>query len=240
MTTLLQRCCLAWLLSCAAAAAWAQAPQARTYSLGEFDGIEISGSAAIRFVQGEVDQVSVEGDDGSNRSIDMEVSRGTLSIRSSGAWKFWTTRQQVLVVTARELKRVTISGAGSFHAPQGVRADRLAVAISGSGSVRFDQLDAQSLRFAISGAGDGVLAGRTRELSVAISGKGKFDGEQLASETARVAVSGVGDALVWATRELSVSVAGVGNVDYWGSPQVKRSVSGSSDIRARGDKSAPR
>jgi hypothetical protein len=235
---MIQRCLLGLLLWSVAAAAAAQSPPARAYTLGPFDGIEISGSATVRFAQGGVDQITVEGDD--SKSIDMEVSGGTLTIRSHGAWKFWSARQQVLLITARQLKRLAISGAGSFHAPAAVRAEQLAVAISGSGSVRFDQLDAQTLRFAISGAGDGSVAGHTRELNVTISGKGRFDGEQLASEAAKVAISGVGDAQVWSSRDLSIAVTGVGSVDYWGSPQVRRSVSGSADIKHRGEKSAPR
>lgn len=234
----IKRCLLGLVLWSAAALAAAQSPPARAYALGAFDGIEISGSAAVRFTQGAVDQIAVEGDD--SKSIDVEVSGGTLTIRSHGAWKFWSTRQQVLLVTARQLKRVAISGAGSFHAPEAVRAERLVVAISGSGSVRFDQLDAQSLRFAISGAGDGSVAGQARDLNVAISGKGRFNGEQLASEAAKVSISGVGDAQVWSSHDLSIAVTGVGNVDYWGSPQVRRSVSGSADIKHRGEKPAPR
>ena len=234
----IKRCLLGLLLWSVAATVGAQSPPARAYTLGAFDSIEISGSAAVRFTQGAVDQVAVEGDD--SKSIDMEVRGSTLTIRSQGAWKFWSARQQVLLITARQLKRVAISGAGSFHAPAAVRSEQLAVAISGSGSVRFDQLDAQSLRFAISGAGDGSVAGRARDLNVAISGKGRFNGEQLASEAARVSISGVGDAQVWSSHDLSIAVTGVGNVDYWGSPQVRRSVSGSADIKHRGEKSAPR
>jgi Putative auto-transporter adhesin, head GIN domain len=220
-------------------AALAQAPASKTYTLGSFDSIDISGSASVRFAQGAVDQITVDGGDGTLKSIDMDVQGGRLSIHSSGAWKFWRSRQVQLSITARQLRRLAISCAGSFHAPAAVNADQLSVGISGSGSVRFDQLKAEALKFSISGAGDGAIGGQVRELGLSIAGKGTFNGEPLASERARVSISGVGDVMVWATRELSISVAGVGSVDYWGSPQVKRSVSGSADITHRGEKSAP-
>ncbi len=228
---------------CVAAAAptgaLAQTPASKTYTLGSFDSIDISGSAAVRFTQGPVDQITVEGGDDALKSVDMQVQGGKLSIHSSGAWKFWTSRQVQLSISARQLRRIAISGAGSFHAPAVVNANELSVSISGSGSVRLDRLEAEALKFSVSGAGEGAFGGQVQDVGVSIAGKGKFSGEQLASERARVAISGVGDVMVWATRELRISVAGAGSVDYWGSPQVKRSVSGSADITHRGDKSAP-
>jgi hypothetical protein len=220
------------------APAAAQSPATRP--LAPFDAIDISGSASVRFVQGATEQIAVEGDEAAMRALDAEVSGGVLQIRSAGSWKFWSAQSGALVITARQLKRLSISGAGRFHAPSALKAERLSVAISGSGSVRLDDVQADVLRFAVSGAGDGALAGRARELDVSISGKGSVDSRQLESERARVAVSGIGNAQVWAARELDVSVAGVGTVEYWGSPQLRRSVSGSADIQHRGDKSAPR
>jgi len=216
-------------------AAGAQA-QGRTYTPGEFDAIEVDGSAVIRFVQGSVDQVTVEGDDAGRDAVEMDVHRGTLSIRQQQSWKFWNARRLQLVVTARTLRRISISGAADFNAPGPVRVEKLVVSISGAGSARFDQLDAVGLGFHVSGAGNGQMAGRVRDLNVEISGKSKFQGENLSSERAHVAISGVGDVDVWARRQLSISVAGVGAVNYWGSPDVRRSVSGRADITPRGDK----
>jgi hypothetical protein len=228
------------LLASASAQSPAPAPATATRALAPFDAIDISGSATVRFTQGASEQIAVEGDDAALRALDVEVSGGVLQIRSAGSWKFWSAQPAPLVTTARQLKRLSISGAGRFHATSTVKVEQLSVAISGSGSVRFDDVQADTLRFAVSGAGDGALAGRARELSVSISGKGSVDSRQLESERARVAVSGIGNAQVWASRELDVSVAGVGTVEYWGSPQLRRSVSGSADIQHRGEKSAPR
>ena len=66
--------------------------QGRTYTPGAFDAIEVDGSAVIRFVQGAVDQVVVEGDDASQDAVDLDVRGGTLSIRQQGSWKFWNVK----------------------------------------------------------------------------------------------------------------------------------------------------
>lgn len=229
---LLLLCCIAVPAVCA------QSPAAKTYTPGAFESIEITGSAAVHFTQGAVDQVVVEGDDETRQSITVEVQGGRLSIRSSGAWKFWSSRQLQIAVTARTLRRVTISGSGHFHAHQTMQVDQVSIEISGSGSVHLDQLKAESLRLGISGAGHGEFGGTVRELHVSISGKGRFEGERLAREDAHVSISGAGDAQVWATRELGIVVAGVGKVDYWGGPRVRRKVSGGADVNHRGDESA--
>jgi hypothetical protein len=213
-------------------------PQARTYTPGEFDSIEISGSADVRFSQGATDQVTVRGDDDDvQRTILLDVRNGRLRIDQSGSWRFWDSSRVRIDVQARDLARVSISGAGDFVATTPVRADTLLVSISGAGSARFERLDAQKLSFQISGKGDGRVAGTARELAVKISGHGEFAGENLRTETCDVQVSGVGNARIWTVEQLRLSVAGVGKIDYWGMPpQVLRKISGAATINDRGAK----
>jgi Putative auto-transporter adhesin, head GIN domain len=223
----------------AGANAWAQAVQTRIHRPGPFDTVVLTGPVAVRFVQGETDQVVLEGDDDAQRSLQLKVHDGRLSISSGGSWKFWASRQP-LTVTARALKRVSITGTASFVAPQAVQGEQLSVAISGSGTVRFDELKYEALKFSVSGSGEGTMSGRVRELGVAVAGRGRFDGEHLYSQAASVAISGVANVSVWASQQLSVAVAGSGSVDYWGSPQVKRSIAGHAELRGHGDKPSPR
>ncbi len=217
----------------------AQAAEGRTYTPGAFEGVEISGAAAVQFTQGAHDQVVVEGDEDAQRAVELVLRDGMLFIRPAGNWKFWTSRRLQVQVTSRELKRVVISGAADFTAPAPVQAARLAISISGAGLARFDQLRADQLNFTVSGAGDGQFAGRTRTLAINVSGKSEFRGEQLHAESAQVRVSGIGNVKTWVTGDLNVSVSGIGTVDYWGSPQVQRHASGISRVNDHGPKPAP-
>jgi len=223
------------LLWCAAAAAG----DCRPCSPGPFDAVEISGSAVVRFTQGPIDAVNVEGDEDAQRAVELEVRDGVLHVRPRGGWKFWTGERARIDITARDLKRVAISGAADFSALQPLRSRRLDVVISGAGLARFDRLQAESLRFQVSGAGDGQVAGRVGELSIAVSGRGEFRGENLLSQRAKVAVAGVGDVRVWATEWLGIHVSGIGTVDYWGTPLVERQSSGIAKINERGAKPLP-
>ena len=218
---------LAWLPS----AAHAQA--------GGFDSIEISGAAIVRFAQGAAEQVRLEGDEDAQKSVDLEVRNGVLHIRPGGSWKFWSGERARIDITARELRRVAISGAADFSAMQPVRCEKLDVSISGSGLGRFDKLQADSLRFRVSGAGDGQIAGSVNELEITVSGRGEFRGENLSSQRAKVVVNGIGEVRVWATEWLGVNVSGVGTVDYWGTPLVERRSSGVAKINERGPKPPP-
>jgi hypothetical protein len=221
------------------ALACAQGVDSRTYTPGSFEGVEIAGAAAVQFTQGAQDQVVVEGDEDAQRAVELEVRGGLLTIRPAGNWKFWNSRRLQLQVTARELKRVSISGAADFVAPAPVQAGRLVVSISGAGLARFDQLRADQLSFTVSGAGDGQFAGRARTLAINVSGKSEFRGEQLHAESAQVRVSGIGNVKTWVTGDLNVSVSGIGTVDFWGSPQVQRQASGISRVNDHGPKPAP-
>lgn len=222
----------------AAPTAQAQTGPSRTYSLGAFDELEIHGSAEVRLAQGATDQVVVEGDDEVQNEVKLEVRNGRLNVRQSGSWKFWNTRRLQLFVTVRDFKRLSISGAADVVATQSLKLGKVVIDISGAGLARFDKLQAEELRFSVSGAGDGQFAGAVEQLSVSVSGKSDFRGEQLHAQVGRVAVSGLGEVKIWAEKELSISISGVGKVDYWGSPEVKRRTSGLATINARGTKAA--
>lgn len=235
---LLRRLLPAALVLLAAGPAQAGPPSCKPCWPGSFDSIEISGSANVRFTQGTVDQVTVEGDEEAQRAVELEVRGGVLYVRPSGAWKFWSSRRTQLDITARELRRLTITGAADLIAAQPVQCQRLDVQIAGAGLARFDRLQAEAVRFQVSGAGDGQMAGSVGELTIDVSGRGDFRGENLKSERVRVQLTGIGEVQVWATQWLGLAVSGVGTVEYWGTPQVQRRASGIARVQARGPKPA--
>ena len=126
----------------------------------------------------------MRGGDDALRDKVFEVRDRKLRIGLSGAWRFWDADKMRIEVQARDLTRVTISGAGEFRAPDAVRVGQLAVLISGSGSARFDQLNAETLTFQIAGAGDHI------ELTHTAQEVARDDGEALRLEEGAGAVFG--------------------------------------------------
>ena len=210
--------------------------EGRAYQPGPFDSIEISGSAMVRFTQGSIDQVFIEGDEDTQKAVQLDLRERLLQIRPNGAWKFWNNKRVQINITARDLRRVLISGAADVQALQPLQLNTLSVHISGAGLVRMDQLRAESLNFQVSGAGDGQVAGSVNQLSLQVTGRSDFRADNLMSQRATVKVSGIADVKIWVVQDLAVSVSGVGTVDYWGSPHVQRQSSGIARINDRGVK----
>ena len=210
----------------------------RSTPTGPFDAIEISGSADVRFTQGpsrpghrRAATKTVQ------RAVVLEVRNGKLRIDLSGAWRFWDANRMRIEVQARDLTRVTISGAGDFARGR-AGARRTAHGQSSPAPARpaSNGSTPSTLSFQISGKGDGQVAGSTKDLFLKISGHGEFRGEDLRSELCEIAgerrrrrpgLDGAG--------HLRIAVAGAAKIDYWGTPQVQRS----SPARRRSTSAAP-
>jgi hypothetical protein len=223
------------LLAFAAGSAQAQPAQ---QPAGSFERIILDGAVQLNLKQGgERDEVVVMGDDDVRELVQIHTSGNRLIINTQGNWKFWNKSRVQVNVTMKSLSQLIISGASDVIATGPFKTDSLTVHISGAGNVRFDELNAGTLRFIVSGAGDGQISGKVENLSLDLSGKGKLQADQLRATNARVNISGVGNAQLWATDTLRMHISGVGTVDYWGQPQtVSRSSSGLATINARGDK----
>lgn len=200
---------------------------------GSFDRLEVSGTALIELSQGPRDEAQVVGDDGGAR---LSVVGHTLRVHTGDSWKFWSREQPRVKVQMRNVSRIVISGASDIRASGPLQVEQLGIDISGQGQVRLDDVRAEVLRFEVSGAGDGEVAGQVGELRLSVSGKGKLVADRLRAARASISISGIGHADVWVTDDLRIAVFGIGTVNYWGQPAVKRSSSGMATVNARGEK----
>ncbi len=216
-----------------------QGVEGRSYTLGPFDRIELAGSANVRLLQGNEDQVFIAGDAAVQEGVQVSVRQGCLDIRSDAGWKIWPGKRLQVEVTMRRLQELLLSGASDVHAPAAFKAEALNVRISGAGSTRFDDLTAERLDFGISGSGVGVMRGRVELLDVRISGKGKLQAEDLLAHSAKVRISGIGNAELWVSEQLNLNISGVGQIEYWGQPTVTRTTSGIAKVLSRGDRRMP-
>ena len=221
------------LLALAASGAFAQAPEGRLYTPGSFDRVQIDGAGQVTLSQGDRDEVFVNGGAQMQAAVSVHVSGGRLQLSLPGAWKFWDSSGKAQVeVRMRQVKNVSMSGAGDLVAAGPIRSPQLAVDVSGSGVARFDDLRADKLSFTISGSGEGQLAGRVERLQLSVSGKGKVTAGQLQAGDANVSISGVGNAEVWVTDGLNVDISGAGHVRYRGQPKIRQSISGWGSVEA--------
>jgi len=202
---------------------------------GEFERIILDGAVEVRLKQGDRDEVAVA-PDSESQEVEVRISNGRLMVHDTGSWRFWNKSRPKVEISVRNLRELMISGASDVYAAGPFKSETLSLHMSGTGLVRFDALEAENLRFIISGAGDGQLAGKVENLRLLVSGKGEVQADQLRATNATVQISGVGNAQLWVTDVLKIGVSGVGTVDYWGQPKVSRSSTGLATVNARGDK----
>lgn len=239
MSTIKHKALFATALLLACTSGWAQTGTPRTgqvYSLGPFERLEVAGSANVKLVQGDKDEIFIVGGSDIQRSVEVSLSGDRVLIKPTGTWKFWNNTRLQIDVEMRHMTQLVLSGSSDLHAPGPVKAEQLKIYISGAGMARFDELHCEQLGFHISGAGEGQLRGKVRELALSVSGKGKLQAEELQTQKAGVSISGIGSAALWVIDDLRVGVSGIGSVDYWGKPNLRRSSSGMSTVTGHGEK----
>lgn len=203
-----------------------------------FNGIALGVPGRLELRSGSVDSVTVETDDNVQALIETRVEDGLLRIRPAKRNLNLRTRNLKIVVTARQIERLSLGGSGTIDADV-LRGKRLDLDIGGSGKMQIARLEGEIVSASVAGSGDLRASGGTlRELAVSIGGSGNVDLGQVAADSASVSVAGSGDATVWAKNDLRVNIAGSGDVGYYGDPKVGRSVAGSGEVRRIGN--APR
>jgi hypothetical protein len=205
-----------------------------TRKVSQFDRVSVSGSGQLSIVQGDEEGLSIEADDNLLPLIKSEVGGGLLRIGPEDI-NLRPTKPIHYQLRLKNLKELHLSGCVEAEAPS-IKADRLLVSISGSGSLRVPKLEASSLEARVSGSGDIQLAGKAGQQRVGISGSGNYSAGECDSQTTTVHVSGSGDATVWAREGLEAEVSGSGDIGYYGSPQATTHVSGSGRIHSLGNK----
>ena len=64
--------------------------------------------------------------------------------------------------------------------------------VNGAGDAKLENLDCESVKFEINGAGDCVLSGRSESASLSISGAGDIDATKLVCPDVKTSVRGLG------------------------------------------------
>lgn len=216
--------------------ALAQPAEGKLYAPGPFERLTIGGSADVRLSQGAEDQVLIAGDAEVQKTVQVALDDGRLSVHVKDGWKFWLHRRLIVTVTMRQPSEISLAGAANLQLLGPLKADKLTVKLSGTGQAHLDDVQAESLWIKIAGAGEARAGGRVQELGLIVAGKGRLQADKLQADKASVTISGLGNARLWVNEELRVRVAGAGFIDYWGHPLVRPSIAGTANIKALGDK----
>lgn len=202
----------------------------QTRQLAHFTGVNLNVPGDMVLRLGNTESITIETDDNILPLIESVIEDGVLKIRPIKRNTNLHTRNMRIVVMAKDIDRLTLSGSGSIDS-DALKANKLTFDIGGSGSINVRGMDAEAVAISLGGSGDLKSgAGKANSLSVAIGGSGDVDVGRVQASDASVSVAGSGEAIVWANAGLSVTIAGSGDVNYYGDPKVSKSVVGSGEI----------
>lgn len=188
----------------------------RSFSVGTFSEVVLSGSPDVVVTTGRPHSVVAEGETADLDRLDIKVEGNRLIIATkSGNWN-WGSRKGVTVrVSAPNLSGAAISGSGDMQV--GPVTGDFSGRISGSGDMQVASVDAPSLALSISGSGDMMVGGgRCGAGTIATTGSGDVDASRVRCETLSVATTGSGDVVAQATGTASLRTTGSGDIRVTG------------------------
>jgi len=170
----------------------------KVYPVGDFSSIDCGIVCDVRYTQSSA-KVELNAPENIHEEVSLSVDEdGVLSVSFRNRWYTDSSLKGkiCLTVSSEKLDSVSIRGAATFTAPQGIKGENFYMSVSGAGDVYIDGLEM---------AGDAKFG---------ISGAAKMDVDELSCKNLKVNVSGAGDCeFSGRAEEGDVSVSGAGDVD---------------------------
>jgi len=206
--------------------------------VSEFSKISLNVSGKLYLEQGDPQRVEIVAKSSTLEDIVTEVKNGELVIRFKNRNFFWRSFNPgsiEIFVRVPDIEGLAVSGSGDIIADKRISSRRMAMAVSGSGNIKLDDLRTERAKASISGSGSVVIGngGKAKDFEASISGSGSVKAGDFEAENVEVHISGSGNCSIHAAESLKARVAGSGSVYYSGNPQVDSSVSGSGRVRNR-------
>lgn len=202
-------------------------------SVGEYDGIGVSGWFDVELVDGKEGRLTLKGEENLLEHIVTEVKNGKLSIKVEKGYNLKPSSWDdgiLIIVPVESINSISLSGSGDIVGKTTLKASNFNTAMSGSGDITLD-VEVRSLTASMSGSGDITLSGNTADFNATISGSGDIKAYELDADNVDATVSGSADIKVTAKKMLKARVSGSGDISYRGNPEkVDTKTSGSGDI----------
>lgn len=219
--------------ACACAFGSASAADRRdTRDVAGFDSVLLAAPLNLEIVQGEREDLELDGDEAALALIKTVVEDRVLKIRLERRFAALGSFKVRGLLHARRVDGLAIAGSGDIKA--GALSGTGKLSIAGSGDIRIGALTATGLEVKITGSGDVSIGGKADSLATRISGSGDINAGKLETKRATVSIAGSGDTTVWARESLAVSISGAGDVRYYGDPALDKAISGSGSVRRLG------
>lgn len=205
-------------------------PVTEERSISDVTEVRLQTSGNLTLAVGDEPSLTVTAGKNVLDHLTTDVSGDALVLDTDGSWGNHGAIDYAL--TLPRLTDLTVAGSGDVRG-QLAQGETLSVTIKGSGDVRLDEVDAVEFRVSISGSGDVQLDGSASRQDVEVKGSGDYDGLGLDTQEAVVDVAGSGNVEVRVSDRLDATIAGSGSVRYEGDPRVNSTTRGSGSIEQR-------
>ena len=201
----------------------------RTYQVGAFDKINLTGSPDVRVAVGGQPSVRAEGDAAELERLEIQVVGGELRIgMRPGTW-VGSHRGIIIHVTVPSLQAASIAGSGDINIDR-VQGQAFAATVGGSGDLDVGQLRVGNASFNLTGSGGIRASGGASRIDAAVNGSGDLSLAGFETGDATISVVGSGDVALRATGTASVQLTGSGDVNIAGGARCTIARTGSGDV----------
>lgn len=199
-----------------------------TQNLPEITGVTLESSGTVYLTQGEIQEVTVTGQQNIIDNIEWDVRGNVLHIDMDKCVK--NHDDLIFYITIPDLSSASIWGSGSIIGLTSfTNIDEVDFRISGSGDIDMD-VQANVVDTKVSGSGDITLSGTTSFHEFNLSGSGEYHSFDMTSQDCEINISGSGNCEVYCDNTLDVDISGSGSVYYKGYPAISTSITGSGEV----------
>ena len=189
--------------------------------------IKLAGLDTVILTEGEVLDITVEGDAAATARLRFKLDGDDLKIGREGE-RSDTTSKATIRVTMPAPSEIAVAGSGSITA-QAVAKDA-ELNIAGSGSIEVASIEAERLEVSIGGSGKVTGAGKASTLEVNVAGSGDVNLADLVADNVEVSIAGSGDVQLASDGTVTASIAGSGDVRVAGNAKCNLSSMGSGKL----------
>lgn len=200
----------------------------KSFSIADFDRLEIGDAFIIRVEQGNYFSINVRGDRRNIDDLEVLKSGNTLIVRFD---EYENRRHETYIdITMPTIEAVVFSGASNSVITGFRDLETFTFSLSGA-SISQADLQAVNLIVNLSGASIMDLRGDAIDLKAEISGASSLKAYNFPVQTADVRVSGASAGKITVHDALHAIVSGSSSVRYRGNPLVDSDVSGASSLQ---------
>ena len=168
-------------------------------NLKGFSAVLITGAMETELRYSKDSYIKLTAQEGILKNISTDITEGTLVITQIG--NVISNTKIKAVVYSPNINRISLYGAGKITA---------------------NEVNTDTLKVDISGAGDIELAGNVKKLLVKRSGAGSIKAKSLISEDVSLENSGVGDVSIYAGKSIKLINTGVADMIIYGNPDKRQ------------------